>query len=75
MRKTKETTNPHAKSYWTKADTAAEFGVTSRTITDWMRKGILPFYRIGRSIRFIPSEVADAVSKLRHVGQTSGGAS
>lgn len=28
-----------------------------RTIDDWMRRGLLPYYKVGRSVRFKWSEI------------------
>ena len=28
-----------------------------RTIDDWMKRGLLPYYKVGRSVRFKWSEV------------------
>ncbi len=54
------------KTYWNKADLAAEFGVTTRTVNDWMKKKLVPSFTMGkRTVRFIPQEVRDAVSRRR----------
>ena len=42
---------------WTKSDAAAYVKKTTRTIDDWMARGLLPFYKIGRSVLFRPSDV------------------
>jgi excisionase family DNA binding protein len=36
--------------------------VTTRTIDDYMRKGLLPFYKIGRTVRF---KLADVDAHLK----------
>jgi excisionase family DNA binding protein len=43
----------------TKAEIAARFKVTSRTIDTWMRKRLLPFRKIGRTVRFDWTEVSE----------------
>jgi excisionase family DNA binding protein len=36
---------------------AALFGVTGRTIRSWMSQGLIPYFRIGRTIRFRRQDV------------------
>lgn len=36
----------------TKDEMAAELKITRRTLTVWMRRGLIPFYKIGRTVRF-----------------------
>ena len=36
----------------TKQEIAVHFGVTTRTIDDWMKSGLLPYWKIGRLVRF-----------------------
>jgi len=43
---------PEIKRLLTKPDVAHYFGVTTRTLEIWMREGRIPFFRIGRSVRF-----------------------
>ena len=38
--------------YVNKARVADKFGVTVRTVDDWMRRGLLTYYKIGRTVRF-----------------------
>ncbi|PYJ63531.1 MAG: hypothetical protein DME24_01090 [Verrucomicrobia bacterium] len=40
------------KAYLDKSAVAAILQVTPRCVDNWMKRGILPFYRIGRTIRF-----------------------
>ena len=44
-------------------------GVGSRTITNWCRLGIIPFYRINsRVVRFDSDEVMNAIERCRQRG-------
>jgi hypothetical protein len=38
-------------------DAAAQLGVTPRLLEDYVRAGIAPHYRLGRFVRFRPSEL------------------
>lgn len=40
-----------------KADVAQRLNKTLRTVDNWMQRGILPYYKIGRSVEFKWSEV------------------
>jgi excisionase family DNA binding protein len=43
---------------------AARFRVSGRTIQNWMRRGYLPYLRIGRNVRFRWSEVDRQLADL-----------
>ena len=43
--------NP-GQQFISKHQVALMFGTTQRTIEHYMRRGILPFYRLGRTVRF-----------------------
>ena len=36
----------------TKLEVAAHFQVTPRTIDQWMRTGLIPYWKIGHTVRF-----------------------
>lgn len=40
------------KQYHDKHDVAAEFGITTRTLEQWMKRGLIPFFKIGKTVRF-----------------------
>lgn len=40
-----------------KAEVGRRTGMRPRTIDEWMKRGVLPYYKIGRSVRFKWSEV------------------
>lgn len=52
MAEPKKKRTPTAPGILTKAQAADKLGVTVRTIELWMKKGILKFTRVGRSIYF-----------------------
>lgn len=54
-----------AEEYIDKREVARRLGKTVRTVDGWMSRGILPYYKIGRSVQFRWSEVQD------HLAQTS----
>jgi excisionase family DNA binding protein len=39
--------------------------VSLRTIGEWQRKGILPFYKVGRTVMFKLSDLETALAKFR----------
>ena len=41
----------------TKAEVARRLGKRMRTVDNWMQRGLLPYYKIGRSVAFKWSEV------------------
>jgi len=45
--------------YITKIEVAARMQVTPRTIDSWMTKGLIPFRKIGRTVRFDWDEVCE----------------
>lgn len=46
----------------TTRDVAAHFGVTERCVQTRMARGEIPFYRIGRAVRFSLREVEQALA-------------
>jgi len=40
-----------------KSELGKRTGMRPRTIDDWMNRGILPYYKLGRSVRFKWSEI------------------
>lgn len=48
----------------TVSETAELLGLSTYTITDYARRGLLPGRKLGRSWRFIRSELEDAVRQL-----------
>ena len=53
-----------SEKYITKRDVARRLSKTVRTVDHWMRRGLLPYYKIGRTVSFKWSEVE------RHLGET-----
>ena len=47
----------------TKIEIAAFCGVTVRTLEMWMRAGRIPFFKIGRTVRFKLEDVVDHLRK------------
>jgi excisionase family DNA binding protein len=40
-----------------KDQTAAIFGITRRTLEHWMKRKFIPFFKVGRTVRFDPEAV------------------
>ena len=47
----------HEEAFINKLEVAKRLGKTLRTVDNWMNRGILPYYKIGRSVEFRWSEV------------------
>lgn len=51
----------------TKPEVARRLSKKVRTIDSWMQQGLLPYYKIGRSVSFKWSEVEAHLKQLCHV--------
>jgi excisionase family DNA binding protein len=66
---TPTTTTEAPKRYLDKKDTAALLGVTTRTVDSWMRKGVLPYFRIGgKLVRFAADDIAARLNERFRIG-------
>jgi excisionase family DNA binding protein len=54
---------PAEEQFLSKAELALRLKKTERTIDHWMRRGWLPYYKIGRCVRFKWSEVEAQLQK------------
>lgn len=52
------------EEYIEKAEVGRRLSLRPRTINEWMKRGRLPYYKVGRTVRFKWSEIE------RHLGQT-----
>jgi excisionase family DNA binding protein len=53
------------KLWWSKDDVARVFNVSTKTVFNWMQRRLIPYVRIGHTIRFDPAEVKAAILKRR----------
>ena len=51
------TSGPLFEPYIDKGEVGRRTQMRPRTIDDWMKRGLLPYYKVGRSVRFKWSEV------------------
>ncbi len=56
-------TGPVAEPFIDKREVSRRLQAGLRTIDEWMRQGLLPYYKVGNSVRFKWSEIE------RHLGQ------
>ena len=49
----------------TKRDVAREWQTCERTVNTWMDRGIIPYLKVGRLVRFERTEVEAALLKFR----------
>jgi excisionase family DNA binding protein len=52
-----------AEGWVGKAAAAEHFNVSQRTFYSWMKKGVIPYVRRGRSVRFQLSAVDEAINR------------
>jgi excisionase family DNA binding protein len=66
---------PAAEPFIDKAEVAKRTQMKVRTVNDWMKRGLLPYYKVGRLVRFKWSEVeahlAQTCRVCRHTGGTA----
>jgi excisionase family DNA binding protein len=48
-----------------KSEIARRYGVSERTVQEWMGKGVIPFYKPGYLVRFDPAECDNALSQFK----------
>ena len=53
----------------TKPEVARRLGKTLRTVDNWMNRGLLPYYKIGRSVCFRWSEVQNHLAQTTRVSR------
>lgn len=53
------------KQWSNKKEAALYLGIGQRTVTDWMRRRILPYVKVGRVVRFHLPECEMAVRKYQ----------
>lgn len=63
-------TGPNDCRFITKIEIAARLEVSTRTIDSWMAKKIIPFRKIGRTVRFDWLEVCDCLKARSQVPET-----
>jgi excisionase family DNA binding protein len=54
--------NPLPEILLTEQEVAAMFGVSTHAVKKWREKGLISFFRIGKTIRFDQEEVQEASS-------------
>lgn len=55
------------KSWVGKKIVAKHLGCTTRTIDNWMKRGLLPHIRLGRNVRFKLRDVDDSLKQSMYV--------
>lgn len=58
------TNNALVEEFINKNEVARRLGKTLRTVDNWMQRGLLPYFKIGRSVSFKWSDVE------KHLAQT-----
>jgi excisionase family DNA binding protein len=60
------------ESYIGKPEVTQRLGMSMRTVDDWMKRGLLPYYKLGRSVLFKWSEIEAHLARTCRVCQRSG---
>ncbi|HWN96165.1 MAG TPA: helix-turn-helix domain-containing protein [Methylomirabilota bacterium] len=50
-------------AYIDKIEQAADLQITVRTLEDWMRRRLIPYYKIGKTVRFNPEVVRQSLDE------------
>ena len=58
------------KQMMTKTQMATFAGVKPRTIDNWMKVGLVPYLKIGKTVRFDPTTVMKHLHKYKQGGQS-----
>jgi excisionase family DNA binding protein len=61
-----------ADAMLTKPEVAKHFGITVRTLENWMTQGYVPYLRFGRVIRFSLADVQRHAEKYHRVSRLRG---
>lgn len=59
-------------AWFTKAQIAARYQISTRSVTNLMRRRILPYVKIGRVLRFNPSECDNAFTQFKRSSKFQG---
>ena len=51
------------EDYIGKPEAARRLGIKLRTLDDWMRRGIVPYYKPGHFVRFLWSEIQTSLAQ------------
>lgn len=60
---------PVPEPFISKPEVARRLGKTLRTVDNWMQRGILPYYKIGRSVEFKWSDVESHLTQTCRVAR------
>jgi excisionase family DNA binding protein len=60
---------PLPEPFINKEEIARRLGKTLRTVDNWMKRGILPYYKIGRSVEFKWSDVESHLTQTCRVAR------
>ena len=52
---------PTSRNLLTKRELADVYRVSTRTVSNWMKSGVLPYLKVGRVVRFDRASVSEAL--------------
>lgn len=66
------TAQPDPEPFIGKPEVARRLNKNLRTVDNWMLRGVLPYYKIGRSVTFKWSEIETALARNFRVNRLGG---
>jgi hypothetical protein len=63
---------PSPEPYIDKIEVARRLGRTVRCVDNWMKRGLIPFFKIGRTVAFKWNDVETHLSKTHRVCRRAG---
>ena len=56
------------RRYLNKAEAADSLGISTRTLDSWLSRKLIPYLKIGRTVRFDPEDLRRTLLKTCRVG-------
>jgi excisionase family DNA binding protein len=53
----------------TKDQVAERLQITRRTLEEWCKRGLLPYFKFGRTVRFDPGDLSAVMDKNFRIGR------
>jgi excisionase family DNA binding protein len=60
-----QNSEPETQKLVSKREIARRYGVSERTVQEWMVKGMIPYYKPGYIVRFDPAECDSALNRFK----------
>ncbi len=64
LKKAQDTSTSYVSFPWKHQDVAKAYSVSTRTVANWCSGRRIPYLKVGRSVRFNPEAVSQALKRL-----------